>query len=270
MRGIWTGALTCLIGSRAMAFGQIEALEHTGVELAYERLEGAGPTFVWLGGFKSDMGGTKAQTLAEWANKAGQAFVRFDYSGHGQSGGTFEGGSISRWLGDTLAVLDQLTTGPLVLVGSSMGGWLSLLTARARPQRVSALLLIAPAADFTERLMWPGFTPDQQQRLMAEGRLELPSAYSPEPTVITREMIEDGRRHLVLDDYFPFMGFVSIIAGAEDPDVPLDHVYALMSKLQSIQTKSLVIADGDHRLSRPQDLENLVKLADDLRQRLAH
>lgn len=253
-----------------MAFGQIEALEHNGVELACERLDGAGPTFVWLGGFKSDMGGTKAQMLAEWANKAGQAFVRFDYSGHGQSGGTFEGGSISRWLGDTLAVLDQLTTGPLVLVGSSMGGWLSLLAARERPQRVSALLLIAPAADFTERLMWPGFTPDQQQRLMAEGRLELPSAYSPEPTVITREMIEDGRRHLVLNDYVPFGGRIWVIAGAEDPDVPLDHVYALMGRLQSVETKSLVIADGDHRLSRPQDLAKLIETADEIRRTLAH
>lgn len=253
-----------------MAFGQIEALEHNGVELAYERLEGAGPTFVWLGGFKSDMGGTKAQTLAEWAHRAGQAFVRFDYSGHGQSGGTFEGGTISRWLGDTLAALDQLTTGPLVLVGSSMGGWLSLLAARERPQRVSALLLIAPAADFTERLMWPGFTPDQQQRLMAEGRLELPSAYSPEPTVITREMIEDGRRHLLLNDYVPFGGRIWVIAGGEDPDVPLDHVYALMDRLQSVETKSLVIADGDHRLSRPQDLAKLIEIADEIRRTLAH
>lgn len=252
-----------------MGFGQIEALEHMGMRLAYERLEGAEPTFVWLGGFKSDMSGTKAQTLADWAQKAGQAFVRFDYSGHGQSGGRFEDGSISRWLGDTLAVLDQLTTGPLVLVGSSMGGWLSLLAARERRDRVAALLLIAPAADFTERLMWPGFTPDQQRALMAEGRLELPSAYSSEPTVITREMIEDGRRHLVLNDYFPFDGRMWVIAGGEDPDVPLDHVYTLMGKLQSAETKSLVIADGDHRLSRPQDLAKLVEIADEVRRTLA-
>lgn len=252
-----------------MAFGQIEALEHNGVQLAYERLEGAGPTFVWLGGFKSDMSGTKAQTLSDWAQRAGQTFVRFDYSGHGRSGGKFEDGSLSRWLGDALAVLDRLTAGPVVLVGSSMGGWLSLLAARERPERVAGLLLIAPAADFTERLMWPGFTPDQQQRLMSEGRLELPSAYSPEPTVITREMIEDGRRHLVLNDYFPFDGQVWIIAGGEDPDVPLDHVYALMAKLQSVETKSLVIADGDHRLSRPQDLAKLVEIADEMRRTLA-
>ncbi|MGE0531467.1 MAG: alpha/beta fold hydrolase [Hyphomonadaceae bacterium] len=112
-----------------MAHGQIEAFQHNGVPIAYERLAGAEPTFVWLGGFKSDMAGTKAQTLADWANRSQQAFVRFDYSGHGRSGGAFENGSISRWLGDTLAVLDQLATGPLVLVGSSMGGWLALLAA---------------------------------------------------------------------------------------------------------------------------------------------
>ncbi|MEQ1818365.1 MAG: alpha/beta hydrolase [Terricaulis sp.] len=252
-----------------MPFGQIEALEHQGVQIAYERIEGAGPTFVWLGGFKSDMAGTKAQTLADWAAKAGQGFVRFDYSGHGVSGGKFEDGSISRWLGDTLAVLDQLTSGPLVLVGSSMGGWLSLLAARARPGRVAALLLIAPAADFTERLMWPGFSPEQQARLMAEGRLELPSAYAPEPTVITREMIEDGRRNLVMDAPFPFEGMVRILAGGEDPDVPLDHVLALLPVLQSKDVTVHRIPDGDHRLSRPQDLRQLVAIASEMRLRLA-
>lgn len=252
-----------------MPFGQIEALEHNGVEIAYERLEGAGPTFVWLGGFKSDMAGTKAQTLADWAKHASQGFVRFDYSGHGVSGGAFEDGSISRWLGDTLAVLDQLTSGPLVLVGSSMGGWLALLAARARPERVTGLLLIAPAADFTERLMWPGFSAEQQAKLMAEGRLELPSAYAPEPNVITREMIEDGRRHLVMDAPFPFDGLVRIVAGGEDPDVPLDHVLALLPVLQAKDIVLHRIPDGDHRLSRPQDLRQLVAIASEMRLRLA-
>lgn len=252
-----------------MAYGQIEALQHNGAPIAYERLAGAEPTFVWLGGFKSDMAGTKAQALADWANGSGQAFVRFDYSGHGVSGGAFEDGSISRWLGDTLAVLDQLTAGPLVLVGSSMGGWLALLAARARPERVAALLLIAPAADFTERLMWPGFSPEQQAKLMTEGRLELPSAYSPEPNVITREMIEDGRRHLIMDAPFPFDGMVRILAGDEDPDVPLAHVLALLPVLQAKDVKVHRIPDGDHRLSRPQDLKELVAVASELRERLA-
>ncbi len=252
-----------------MPFGQIEALPHQGVQIAYERIEGAGPTFVWLGGFKSDMAGTKAQTLADWAAHAGQGLVRFDYSGHGASGGKFEDGSISRWLGDTLAVLDQLTSGPLVLVGSSMGGWLSLLAARARPDRVAALLLIAPATDFTERLMWPGFSPEQQQRLMADGRLELPSAYAPEPTIITREMIEDGRRNLVMEAPFPFDGIVRILAGGKDPDVPIDHVVALLPVLQTQDVMLHRIPDGDHRLSRPQDLRQLVVMASELRLRLA-
>src|SRR5262245_5857222 len=137
-----------------MPFGQIEALEHKGLSLAFERQDGAAPTFVWLGGFKSDMAGTKAQALAEWARASGQGFVRFDYSGHGQSGGRFEDLAVSDWLADALAVIDGLTQGPLVPVGSSMGGWIALLAARARPARVKGLLLIAPAADFTERLLW--------------------------------------------------------------------------------------------------------------------
>jgi pimeloyl-ACP methyl ester carboxylesterase len=252
-----------------MPLGQIERLEHDGVQLAYERIPGEQPTFVWLGGFKSDMAGTKAQTLAEWASENGQAFVRFDYSGHGQSGGRFENGSISRWLSDTLAVLDRLTNGPLVLVGSSMGGWLSLLAAEHRPSRVAALLLIAPAADFTERLMWPGLTPDQQRTLVAEGRLDLPSAYSPEPTVITRHMIDDGRMHLVMEEPISFAGPVHILQGGQDPDVPVTHVHALAELMPSAKRTMQVIFDGDHRLSRPGDLAMLVDAANGLRRALA-
>jgi pimeloyl-ACP methyl ester carboxylesterase len=247
-----------------MPFGQIEAFEHGGVRLAYERLEGAEPTFVWLGGFKSDMAGTKAETLASWAQETGQAFVRFDYSGHGQSGGRFEDGSISRWLGDSLAVLDGLTEGPLVLVGSSMGAWLALRAAEERPGRVGALLLIAPAADFTERLMWPGFTPEEQGALMAKGRLELASRYSPAPTIITREMIEDGRQNLVMNAPIAFPGAVHILQGGQDPDVPADHARALAALFPPTQVRMQVIADGDHRLSRPGDLAILVEAANGL------
>jgi pimeloyl-ACP methyl ester carboxylesterase len=252
-----------------MPFGQIEKLDHGDLQLAYERIGGAQPCFVWLGGFKSDMAGAKAQTVAHWARDRAQAFVRFDYSGHGQSGGEFEDGSISRWLGDALAVIDHLTEGPLVLVGSSMGGWLALLVARARPSRVAALLLIAPAVDFTDRLMWPSFTPAQQQRLMTEGRLELASAYSPEPTIITREMIEDGRKQLVMNAPFAFEGPVRIVAGRKDPDVPIAHVMALADHIRSPDIRVDVIADGDHRLSRPQDLQRLVEVNVELRDRLA-
>lgn len=244
-----------------MPFGEIETLEHQGVQIAFERLNGAAPTFVWLGGFKSDMAGTKAQTLAEWAKAGGQAFVRFDYSGHGVSGGTFEDGTISRWLSDTLAVLDQITEGPLVLVGSSMGGWLALLAARARPGRVKGLLLIAPAADFTERLMWTGFTPKEQRQILAFGRLEQPSDYSPEPNVITRNLIEDGRKHLIMGAPIPFDGPCYILQGQADPDVSPSHVLELNDLIRTDNKMIDLIKDGDHRLSRPEDLDRLVQRA---------
>lgn len=252
-----------------MGFGQVETLEHGGVPLAYERQIGAAPTFVWLGGFKSDMAGTKAETLAAWARDRGQGFVRFDYSGHGLSGGAFEDGTISRWLGDALAVIDRLTDGPLVLVGSSMGGWLSLLAARERPDRVKGLLLIAPAADFTERLMWRSFTPKQQRQILAYGRLELPSEYSAEPNVITRDLIEDGRKHLLMDGPIPFDGPCYILQGQQDPDVPPDHVLDLADLIRTDNKMVSLRKGGDHRLSRPEDLEKLLDLAEMIAKQLA-
>ncbi|PZO55163.1 MAG: alpha/beta hydrolase [Alphaproteobacteria bacterium] len=247
-----------------MPFGQIEAFEQDGVRLAVERQTGRAPTFVWLGGFKSDMAGTKAEALARWAEARGQGFVRFDYFGHGQSGGAFEDGTISRWLDDVLAVIDRLTDGPLVLVGSSMGGWLALLAARQRPARIASLLLIAPAADFTERLIWDGMSADEQARLMAEGRLLEPSQYSPEPNVITRALIEDGRTHLLMDQPYPFAGAVRILQGSADPDVPEAHVRTLAALIESPDLAFDLIPDGDHRLSRPQDLERLLAHAEAL------
>jgi pimeloyl-ACP methyl ester carboxylesterase len=247
-----------------MGFGQVEALQHEGVSLAYERQEGPAPTFVWLGGFKSDMAGTKAETLAVWARERGQGFVRFDYSGHGRSGGAFEGGTISRWLGDVLAVIDQVTNGPLVLVGSSMGGWLALLAARARAERVAGLLLLAPAADFTERLMWDTFSAEERRTIQETGRLEEPSQYSPEPNVLTLALIEDGRRHLLMDKPYPFGGPIHILQGGADPDVPETHVRALVGVLPAERLTFELIPDGDHRLSRPQDLERLLAAAEQL------
>lgn len=252
-----------------MAFGQIEAFEHDGLSLAFECQDGAAPTFVWLGGFKSDMDGTKAQALAQWARDRGQGFVRFDYSGHGRSGGRFEDGTISRWLSDALAVIDTQTAGPLVLVGSSMGAWISLLTARARPARVAGLLLIAPAADFTERLMWPSFGPEVRREIEETGRWSRPSAYDPEPYVITRGLIEDGRRNLIMDAPIPFPGPVRILQGGQDPDVPAAHARALADLIESPDLGFDLVADGDHRLSRPQDLERLVRTADALATLLA-
>jgi pimeloyl-ACP methyl ester carboxylesterase len=245
-----------------MPFGQIETMAHEGVDLAFERQIGAAPSFVWLGGFKSDMAGTKAETLARWAKARGQGFVRFDYSGHGRSGGRFEDGTISRWLGDALAVIDQQSEGPLVLVGSSMGGWLALLAARARPERVKGLLLIAPAADMTERLMWRGFTPQQQRQMLANGRLEQPSEYSAEPNVITRDLIEDGRKHLIMDGPIRFDGPAYTLQGQADPDVPPAHALELHDLISSDNKIISLRKGGDHRLSRPEDLEKLIELAE--------
>jgi len=247
-----------------MPFGQIEALAHNGLQIAFERQAGAEPRFVWLGGFKSDMAGTKAQALAEWARERRQGFVRFDYSGHGQSGGRFEDGTISAWLGDALAVIDQQTQGQIVLVGSSMGGWLSLLAARARPQRVAALILIAPAADMTQRLMWAGFDAATRHEIETTGRWSRTSAYDPESYVITRALIEDGAKHLIMDAPIPFSGPVRILQGGQDPDVPEAHVRELAGLIKSPDLVFDLIADGDHRLSRPQDIARLVATAEAL------
>ncbi len=251
-----------------MSEGQIEALTHQGVSLAVLRQAGAAPTFVWLGGFRSDMTGTKAEALAGWAAARGQAFVRFDYSGHGRSGGRFEEGTLSRWLSDTLAVLESIE-GPLVLVGSSMGGWIALLAARALPARVKGLLLIAPAADFTERLMWPALSPAERSAIMAEGRIEQASQYSADPNVLTRALIEDGRKHLLMTGPIAFDGPVRILQGADDPDVPLAHVEALAALLRAGDLKMNIISGGDHRLSRPQDIETLRETAEALAETFA-
>ncbi len=252
-----------------MSFGRIETFAHDGVSIAFERQSGAAPTFIWLGGFKSDMAGTKAQWLAEWARTRGQAFVRFDYSGHGRSGGRFEERTISHWLSDVLAVIDRQSQGPLVLVGSSMGGWIALLAARERPERVKGLLLIAPAADFTEALLWASLSPDARRQIAETGRWERPSAYDPEPYVITRALIEDGRRHLVMGGPILFDGPVCILQGACDPDVPHEHARKLASLIRAPDVRFDLIADGDHRLSRLEDLERLSAAATELAERLA-
>jgi len=252
-----------------MPFGQIEAVAHNRLRLAFERQAGAQPTFVWCGGFKSDMAGTKAQALAEWARLRGQGFMRFDYSGHGQSDGEFTDGTIGAWADDALAIMDHATDGPLVLVGSSMGGWISLLASRARPKRVAGLLLIAPAADFTERLMWASFPPEVRREIEETGRWERPSAYDPEPYFITRQLIEDGRKHLLMDAAIPFAGPVRILQGGLDPDVPAAHAEALANLIQSPDLRFDLIPDGDHRLSRPEDIDRLIGVANELADRLA-
>jgi pimeloyl-ACP methyl ester carboxylesterase len=236
----------------------------SGHRLAYVTTPGTGPTLVWLGGFHSDMTGTKAIAVEAWARNEGRAFVRFDYSGHGQSDGAFADGTISAWLADSLEVVDRLTQGPLVLVGSSMGGWLALLVARARPQRVQSLCLIAPAPDFTEALMWDTFPPEVRQQIETTGAWQRPSAYAGEGYPITRALIQDGRRHLLLHQPIAFDGPVRILQGQCDDDVPWTHALRLAGQLTSPDLRLTLVKAGDHRLSTPADLALLCATLRDL------
>lgn len=232
-------------------------------QIAVISREGKGPQVVWLGGFKSDMRSTKAEALDAWAERTGRAFLRFDYSGHGGSGGTFEEGTISRWLEETLGVLEKHATGHPLLVGSSMGGWLALLATqelmRTRPSAAPmGIVLIAPAVDFTERLMWDRFPQDIRRAVLETGVYHRPSAYSPEPYVITKGLIEDGRRHLMFGQPIQTGCPVHILQGMEDPDVPWSHALQLVEHLPGDSVSLTLIKDGDHRLSRPEDLERLI------------
>jgi pimeloyl-ACP methyl ester carboxylesterase len=229
-----------------------------GVELAWAHLAGREPTILFLPGFRSDMAGDKATALARFAAARGQAMLRFDYSGHGVSGGTFTDGTIGRWTQDALNVIDQLTSGPLILVGSSMGGWIALLVARARPQRVAGLIGIAAAPDFTEALMWQSMTFEERATLMRDGVLQVPSAYG-EPTPITRALIEDGRNHLLLPAPIALGCPVRLLHGQADPDVPWEMALRTADALTTDDVTVTLVKDGDHRLSRPRDLALLCR-----------
>jgi pimeloyl-ACP methyl ester carboxylesterase len=233
--------------------------------IAVRQQEGALPGLFFLSGYKSDMKGTKAAALAQWAELHGRACVRFDYSGHGESDGKFTDGTIGRWLADSVAVFDACCHGPQVLVGSSMGGWLALLMVRAlrkraqdRPATVAGVVLLAPAVDFTEELMWKRFTPAIKQELADKGVWERPSQYSPEPYLVTRQLIEEGRNHLLLGGMIETGCPVRILQGIEDPDVPWRHAVELTSRLASDDVVLTLVKDGDHRLSRPEDIERLI------------
>lgn len=232
-------------------------------EIAVLAREGTPPPIVWFGGFRSDMRATKAEALDAWAEGAGHAFVRFDYSGHGESTGAFEQGTISRWLADSLAVLEQFAPDRPILVGSSMGGWLALLACLAlttkHPERAPrALVLIAPAPDFTETLMWAAFPPAAKAALQETGVFMSPSAYG-EPYPITRDLIEDGRRHLLLGGPIAPGCPVHILQGMRDPDVPWEHALALVERLPGENVQLTLIKDGDHRLSRPDDIDRIIR-----------
>jgi pimeloyl-ACP methyl ester carboxylesterase len=223
----------------------------------------SGPGLFWLGGFKSDMKGTKAEALDRWAEKQGRACVRFDYSGHGESGGDFNEGTIGRWLEESLAVYRRFAQGPQVIVGSSMGGWLALLlAARLRELKETAplagMVLIAPAVDFTEELMWKQFADAIKREIEEKGFWLRPSAYGEEPYPINRSLIEDGRKHLMLGGLIETGCPVHILQGVQDPDVPWRHAVELVSRFARDDVVLTLIKDGDHRLSRPEDIERLI------------
>ncbi|MBX6747201.1 MAG: alpha/beta hydrolase, partial [Acetobacteraceae bacterium] len=221
-----------------------------GVELAWRRIAGRGPGVVFLGGFNSDMTGTKAEDLAAFCTARGRAFLRFDYSGHGASGGRFVDGTIGRWAEDAACVLDRLTEGPQILVGSSMGGWIALLLALRRPERVKALVGIAAAPDFTARI---------SEELPSEGRAAIqrdgvwhrPSAYG-DPYPITRALLEEGHNHLLLQGPVPLSIPIRLLHGQQDPDVPWELSLRIAKAITGPDVQVVLVKDGDHRLSRPQ------------------
>jgi pimeloyl-ACP methyl ester carboxylesterase len=233
-------------------------------QIAVRPRAGTSPGLFWLGGFKSDMQGTKALALDAWAAEHGRACVRFDYSGHGESGGAFVDGTIGRWLEESVAVFDRFCEGPQVVIGSSMGGWMALLLAReiarrgAKPRaNLAGLVLIAPAPDFTEELMWKSFSPEARAEIETSGVWLRPSEYG-DPYPITRRLIEEGRNHLLLGGAIEVGCPVRILQGAQDPDVPWQHAFALTHRLPSDDVVLTMIQDGDHRLSRPQDIARMI------------
>lgn len=233
--------------------------------LAVQARPGKAPGIVWLGGFMSDMTSTKAAALDAWAGENGHASVRFDYSGHGVSGGRFEDGTIGRWLDESLQVIETFAGPAPVLVGSSMGGWIALLAtlrlkARGAAAMPSGLVLIAPAVDFTEALMWAAFPPEIKRQIETTGLWHRPSEYSETPYPITRALIEDGRRHLLFGTPFHLGCPVHILQGGLDPDVPQAHALRLVEHLPQDPVTVTLIPDGNHRLSRDEDIAKLVAI----------
>jgi pimeloyl-ACP methyl ester carboxylesterase len=252
----------------AAVTGQLPTFIEVGQSDAARRIAvraraGGTPGLFWLGGFNSDMAGTKALALDAFAAEHGRACVRFDYSGHGESGGAFVDGTIGRWLEESLAVFAQFCQGPQVVIGSSMGGWMALLLAREMAKRpasrasVAGLVLIAPAPDFTEALMWNNFSAEARHEIETRGVWLRPSQYG-EPYPITRALIEEGRNHLLLGNAIAVGCPIRILQGAQDPDVPWQHAFALAHRLPVDDVVLTVIQDGDHRLSRPQDIARIL------------
>lgn len=235
---------------------------HDGIKLAYHHTPGSTPGVVFLGGYRSDMEGTKALALEAHCKARGIQFTRFDYRGHGRSGGEFIESTVTNWRDDAMAVLDQITQGPQILIGSSMGGHIMLLTALARPDRVAGLIGIAAAPDFTEKLMWERGDAARKQELQDKGVIYLPSDYADEPYPITMKMIEDGRNHLLLDKEIPIDVPVTLLHGILDEDVPWEFSMSLAAQLRSEDVDVLIRKDADHRLSRDEDITTLCDMVD--------
>jgi len=226
----------------------------SGRRLAYVQREGVGPEVVFLGGFKSDMQGSKALFLEGWAAKQGRAFLRFDYSGHGQSGGVFEDGAIGDWAQDAVEIITALTRGPLVIVGSSMGGWIALLLAKKLPARVHALVGIAAAPDFTEDSMWADFDDGQRRAVLEEGQVELPSEYEESPYIITHRLIEDGREQLVLRAPLSLPFPVRLLQGTNDTSVKTSVPLRILDHASGDDMRLTLVKGADHRFSTPECL----------------
>ena len=235
-----------------------------GATIAYRRLAGAAPGIIFLPGLRSDMNGTKALFLEDYCRRRGQGCVRFDYFGHGESGGDFSRGTVGRWAEDALAILDSLTEGPQILVGSSLGGWLMLLAARARPERIFALVGIAAAADFTEDLFWARLDPAQQREFRARGVITLPSEYDPAGYTYHRALFEEAAGHLVLRDKLAIDCPVRLLHGLSDASVPWRRSLDIAERLTSADVTVTLVKDGDHRLSAPADLARLAQTLDAL------
>jgi pimeloyl-ACP methyl ester carboxylesterase len=262
-----------MIGTDPLGISDVEL---TGIEvgdgsarrtIAVRRRNGRGPALIWLGGFNSDMKGTKAEAIDRFAAEQGRACIRFDYSGHGESSGDFADGTIGRWLEESRAVFSHFCDGPTIAIGSSMGGWISLLLARdiragnvpgVGTGSLAGLVLIAPAVDFTEVLMWQRMTPDIKKQIETTGSWQRPSEYSDKPYLITRQLIEDGRNHLLLGGLIETGCPVRILQGVKDEDVPWEHAVSLVSRIARDDVVLTLVKDGDHRLSRPEDIERLL------------
>ena len=233
---------------------ELRQFDHAGRQIAYRLREGSSPTLFFLPGYASDMEGTKALALDAFASKRGLSMLRFDYSGTGSSSGSFEDGTLALWLEESLAALDQLTEGPLIVVGSSMGGWVALHLALLRPDRIRALVGVAAAPDFTD---W-GFTAEQKAILDREGRLEEPNPYGPEPSVFTRAFWQSGQKLHLLQGGIGVDCPVRLLHGEEDPDVPLEVAFRLMRALRSSDVQLNVLKGGGHRLSEPHEIRAIL------------